>query len=183
MLISDTEYRIGQPALEAFIIHELFEQFVVVLHDRGHYPLQCLVMLDAGVLSVRILLRILESSVRGYPRRNRLGNQLPHAVDIVPQDIAEKVVESPDDVREPIQLGIALVAAGTGRHRFDHGFLVRQHDALHCPFLDPVTVHVDGVENALGQVLFLRGRELSDQEVQEDRTLFPSGVCVGQHAG
>ncbi len=49
--------------------------------------------------------------------------------------------------------------------------------------LDAVAVHVDRLEDALREV-FLPGRgELRDEEVEEDRELFPAGVRVGEDRG
>ena len=143
------EHGVGHPALEAVVVHELFEELVVVLHHRGHHAQQRLVVFDAGVLAIRVLMGVPEGGVLRHPGGNGLGDELPHAVRVFPLDIAEEVIEGPDDVREPIELGIGVAATGAGRHRVDLGVLVGQHDSLHRSLLDPVAVHVDGIENAL----------------------------------
>ena len=93
LLVRKPKYRIGQPALETLVIHELFEQLGVVLHHRGHHTQQRLVVLNAGILSVRVLLGVLEGRVLSHPGRNGLGNELPHTVGVVPVDVAEEIVE------------------------------------------------------------------------------------------
>ena len=70
----------------------------------------------------------------------------------------------------------------SGRHGVDLGVFDGQQDLLHRALLDPVAVHVDGIKDALGQVLLLGRRQLRDQEVQKDRALLPVGVGVGQDA-
>ena len=47
--------------------------------------------------------------------------------------------------------------------------------------LDAVAVHVDGFEDALGEILLLRRRQLGRQQVEEDRELLPLGVAVRDH--
>ena len=99
----------------------------VVLHHRGHHPQEGLVVLNAGILLVRVLLRVGVGRVRGHPGRNGLGDQSAHPVGILPPDVAEVFVEHPDDVGEPVQFGLRAVPAA-GRHRLDFGILVRQDD-------------------------------------------------------
>ena len=110
---------------------------------------------------VGVLPRVLERGVLGHAGRNGLSDELPHAVGVFPRDVAEVVIERLQDVREPIQVGLRQVASAARRHRVDFGVLVGQQDLLHRPLLDPVAVHVDGVEDALGQILLLRGRQLA----------------------
>ena len=69
--------------------------------------------------------------------------------------------------------GEYYVAAAARWHGFDLGILVGQQNLLHRALLDPIAVHVDGVEDALGEVLLLGRRQLRDEEVQEDRALLP----------
>ena len=54
---------------------------------------------------------------------------------------------------------------------------------LHRQPLDPVTVHVNRVEDPLGEVIFHGRWQLRDQEIQEDRALLPAGVRERQDAG
>jgi len=61
--------------------------------------------------------------------------------------------------------------------------LARQQDGTLRQHHDPVAVHVDRLENALRQILFLRCRELGHQEIQEDRQLLPLGIGVRQDRG
>src|SRR5689334_21413110 len=81
-LVRDSENRIRQPPPETLVVHELLEQLRVILQHGGHHARQCLVVLDAGVLLVRILLGVLVSLVRGDPVRDVLSNQLVHSVRI-----------------------------------------------------------------------------------------------------
>ena len=76
LLAGEPEHRICQPTLEAAIVHELFEDLVVVIHHGGHHPQQCPVVLDSGVLHVGILPAIPEGGVGGHARGDRLGDQL-----------------------------------------------------------------------------------------------------------
>ena len=50
----------------------------------------------------------------------------------------------------------------------------------HRLLLYPVAVHVDGLKDAFGQILFHGRGELLHEEVQEDRELLPLGVRVRQ---
>ena len=89
MLISNPEYRIGQPALEFRVIAELLEELRVVLHHPDDHPRQRLVVLDPSVLLVGVLLRI---SIGGVGRdflRDLIGDQLPDSVGVRPRNIAE----------------------------------------------------------------------------------------------
>jgi hypothetical protein len=80
-----------------------------------------------------------------------------YSIPIVPRDVPELLVERLDDVREPIQLRLGLVAAATHRYRGDGRVLIWQLDPLRRPFFEAVAVHVDGFENTFRQV-FLDGR-------------------------
>ena len=73
------------------------------------------------------------------------------------------------------------VAAAGSRQRLDLGVPVRQQELLPRLLLGAVAVEVDGVQDALGQVVFRGRRQLRDQEVEEDRALLPAGVGVRQH--
>ena len=82
--------------------------------------------------------------------------QCSHPIAVFPRDVAEQVVEHTDDVRESIEFGLRPAPAGRGGHWVNLGVLVREKNLLHHLFLDPVAVHVDGVENALGQIFLGR---------------------------
>ena len=47
--------------------------------------------------------------------------------------------------------------------------------------LHPVAVHVDGLENSLGHILFDGSGQLGNEEGQEDRELLPLGIRIGQN--
>ena len=137
-------------------------------------------MLDPGVLLVGVLLRVLVGGVGRDPVGNVLGDEAVDAVRVGPGDVAELVVEGLEDVGQPVEFRLGLVAAAAGRHGADLGVLVGQLHLHRRLLLDAVAVHVDGFEDALRQVFFLGGGQLGDQEIQEDRELLPSGVRVGQ---
>src|SRR5260370_37926943 len=61
--ISHPEYGVGQPALEARVVAEEAEQIGVVLHQPDNDAPQRLVMLDPGILLVRIFPCILIGGV------------------------------------------------------------------------------------------------------------------------
>ena len=110
-------------------------------------------MLDTGVFPVRVLLRVPESGVLRDSRRNRFGDELEHPVSVLPGNVAKEIVESLDDVGQEVQsrarrghrnrspeLG-SISASSSGRRIFCIARL-----------LNPVAVHVDGVEDALGHI-------------------------------
>ena len=140
-------------------------------------------MLDPGVLPVGVLPSVAIGGVLGNLGRNLLCNETPNAVLVLPWDVSELVVEGLEDVREAIEFGLRSGAATAGRHRLDLGVLVRQLDVYRRLLLDPVAVHVDGLENAFGQILFHGRGELRHKEVQKDRELLPLGIRVGQDRG
>ena len=78
-LAGKREHRIGHPPLEALVVHELLEQLRIVLHHGAHDPLQRPVMLDAGVLLVRVPPGVPEGGVHRHPGGNGLGDELPDA--------------------------------------------------------------------------------------------------------
>ena len=78
------------------------------------------------------------------------------------------------------ELWFSASTAHADGHRFDFRILVGKKDFLDRLLLDSIAVHIDSVENAFGKI-FLFGRgQFGDQEVEEDRSLLPSGVRVGQ---
>ena len=77
-----------------------------------HDPPERAVVLDAGVLPVRVLLGVLVRRVGGD-----LGGDLhrDHPVDLVqvlPLDVPEQLVERPDDVAQPVEFRLGLAAPG-----------------------------------------------------------------------
>src|SRR5208283_2830774 len=93
--------RIGEPALEFWIIAELFEQLGVVLHQSDDDAAERLVVLDPRVLFVGILFGILISDIRCDLIRDLGRDELANAVCILPGDIPEEIVETPDNVGKP----------------------------------------------------------------------------------
>ena len=81
-------------------------------------------MLNAGVLLVRVLSRVLESGVLGHAGGDGLGDELLHAVGVFPGDVSEVLVEDPDNAGQPVQLGLWAVSAAGGGYGVDLGVLV-----------------------------------------------------------
>ena len=128
-------------------------------------------MLDPGVLPVGVLPGV---TVGGVPRnlgRYLFRNEAANSVRVLPGDIPELVVEGLEDVRETVEFRLRPVAAAGGRYRLDLGVLIRQLDVYRRLLLDPVAVHVDGLKDAFGQILFHGRGELRHEEIQEDREL------------
>ena len=181
--IGQSEDVIRQPSPESLVICELLEELHVVVEHGSHHAPQGFVMLDPGVLPVGVLPGV---AVGGVPRnlgRDLLRNEAANPVRVLPGDIPELVVEGLEDVREAVEFRFRAVAAAGGRHRIDLGVLIRQLDA-HCRLLlDPIAVHVDGLKDTFGQILFHGRGELRHEEVQKDRKLLPLGARVRQDRG
>ena len=94
--------------LEARVVHELLEQLGVVAHHGGHHAQQRLVVLDARVLPVRGALDVAEGGVLPHPVGDGLDDELPHAVGVLPPDVAEVFVLA----REGDQRPVAALALG-----------------------------------------------------------------------
>ena len=122
-------------------------------------------MLDPGVLSVGALLGVLEGPVGGDLGGDLLCDHLSDAVHILPLDAPELVVEGLEDVAELVHLRLGLVAPLRDGDGFDMTILVLKGDGFRGTFLHAVAVHVDGFEDALGEILVDGGGELGDQEV------------------
>ena len=98
LLVGHPKNPVGEPAPKRLVVTELFEKFRVVLHQTHDDTFERLVVLDAGVLLVRVLPSIL---VRGIGRdflRDVLGYKLAHAVDIQPRNVPKLVVKGFEDV-------------------------------------------------------------------------------------
>ena len=59
IFVSHPEHRIRQPAAERVVVLELFEKLSVFLKHRRDFSLESLVVLDASVLPVGVLPRVL----------------------------------------------------------------------------------------------------------------------------
>ena len=137
-------------------------------------------MFDPGVLPIGVLTGI---AVSGVPRNlgwNFLRNETANPVLVLPGNIPELVVEGLENVREAVEFRVRAVAATGGRQRIDLGVLVRQLDAYRRLLLDPVAVHVNGLKDAFGKILFYGRGELRHEEVEEDGELLPLGIRVRQ---
>lgn len=59
LLVRHIEHHVRQPAFEIRVVAELLEQFCVVGQQLQHNPVECLVVLQLGVLAVGVDLRVL----------------------------------------------------------------------------------------------------------------------------
>lgn len=66
------EHCVREPAPETIVVHELLEEFGVVLEYCRHHSTQRLVVLDACILFVRVLLRVLVGRIGGHASRDVL---------------------------------------------------------------------------------------------------------------
>src|SRR6185503_1000724 len=128
LVVGDAEYGVGEPALEFWVVAELFEELSVVFHHAHDDAPERLIVLDPGVLFVRVLLGVLVGDVRRDLLRDFLGDELPDSVGVFPRYVAELVVEYLEDVREPIKLRLPLSSAASDRHRADLGAGIGQLD-------------------------------------------------------
>jgi hypothetical protein len=165
-------------SFEFRIVAELLEQLSIILHQSNNDTRKHLIVLDASVLLIRVLLGVLIS----YIRRNLVWDvgldQFPNAIGVLPSNVAEEIVEAPDDVRKQVKLWFRLVPAAISWNRVNLRILI-QLNALCGLFLDPIAIHVDRFENAFGEIFLAWRGQLRQQEIQEYRKLFPIRVCVG----
>ena len=113
-------------------------------------------MFDACILLVGVLLSIFEGRVFCHPCRDGFSNQGFHPISILPWDVSEVVVENTDDIRKQIQFRFGMSPSGTGRNRFNFSILIRQNDFLDRLFFDTVAVHINGIQDSLGEVFLNR---------------------------
>ena len=137
-------------------------------------------MFDPGVLPIGVLTGIAVGGVPCNLGWNFLRNEAANPVLVLPGDIPELVVEGLEDVREVIEFRFWAVPATGSRQRIDLGVLILQLDAYRRLLLDPVAVHIDGLKDAFGQILFYGRGELRHEEVEEDGELLPLGIRVRQ---
>ena len=167
-VVSRGEDHLREPAAEGLVVAELLEQLGVVCQQLGHGACEGLVVLDTRVLLVGVGHGVLVGPVIGDLRGKILGNHPLDLVLVLPLDVAEPVVELPDDVGETVELRFWLLSNALWRHRLDLCVLIGKLDVLDRLLLHPVAVHVDGFENPLRQVV-LHGRgQLGHEEGQED---------------
>src|SRR5262249_15542631 len=115
-----------------------------------------------------------------YLRWNFLCHQFADTVVIRPFDTSELIVERFEDAGQPIKFGLTSATYSIGRNRFDLAFLVGQLNLDRRFFLGAVAIHINGFEDTLRQILFLRRWQFWDQEGKKDRQFFPFGVRVRQ---
>src|SRR5581483_11477287 len=99
---------VGQPLAERWIVAELLEKFGVVGQQIRNDPLKRLIVLDAGVLPVGVLLRVLVGFIGRYLRRYLLSDHLPDFVSVFPVDVAKLLIERLDDVAQAVQFRFRL---------------------------------------------------------------------------
>ncbi len=115
---------VGEPAAEGVVVAELLEELGVVVQDRDHDPGEGFVVLDPGVLLVGVLHGVLKGGVGGDLGGDVLGDELVDAVGVGPGNVAELVVEGLEDVGEPVEFRLGLVAAAASGDGLDLGVLV-----------------------------------------------------------
>ena len=108
-LIRQPEDGVGQPASEDSLSLNCLKARCRPQNDC-HHARQRLVVLDPGVLLVRVLLRVLVRRVGRDLAGISSVISLLHAVVVGPRDVAELVVEGLEDVGEPIELRLGLAA-------------------------------------------------------------------------
>ena len=79
------------------VVLELAEQLRVVPHYRHHDPPEGPVVLNSGVLSVRIRARVLERRILRHHGRDIHRDQLVNPVSVLPLDPPEQAVELLDN--------------------------------------------------------------------------------------
>jgi len=91
-------------------------------------------VLDASVLLIRVLLGVLIS----YISRNLVWDvgrdQFPNVLGVLPSNVAEEIVEAPDDVRKQVKLWFRIAPTVVGWNRVDLRIVIRQLDALAACF-------------------------------------------------
>jgi hypothetical protein len=158
LVIGQAEDCVGHPPLERLVVHELFEELRVVLKHGRHDAHERFIVLDAGVLFIRVLSCVLVGRIDCHAGRDVLRNELVHPVGVRPGDIAELVIEGLENVGKPIQLRFREGHPARRLCRFDIRILIRKLDLDGCLLFHPVTVHVDGFEDSLREIFLHRGR-------------------------
>jgi hypothetical protein len=120
VFIGQGEHHVGEPFPEAVVVAELLVQLGAVGQDVVHDPAKGVVVLDPRVLLVGMLLRVLISRVRGDLGRDFFADD-PALVGVLPFDVAEMVVEGPQDVAEPVQFRLGLATSAAERYLFQCG--------------------------------------------------------------
>ncbi len=81
-------------------------------------------MLNASIVLIGVLARVLERSVLGDSKGNGHRDHLLHTVGVLPREGTEQVIELSQDAREPRQLRLRHVADAVRWHGCDFGILV-----------------------------------------------------------
>ena len=113
----------------------MLEAFGGILRQAEHDTARCRVVLDARVLAVQALGRVLNSAVSGHFEHNVFADAVQDAVGIAEMG-AELLVEGAHDVAQQIQFRLELAAATGRRHRLALGDAALQDDAQGGLFLD-----------------------------------------------
>lgn len=138
-------------------------------------------MFYLGVLAVGVLAGVGVFFVFGYSGWDVVGQHLLDSVLVVPDYVAEEVVEVGDYLGEAFHFCFGFGAACFGGDGGDFAVLVGECQLHGCAALHSVAVHVYGLEDALREVVFLGGGQFRHQKSQENRPLLPVFVAVGQH--
>ena len=99
LLTGQGEHGLSHPTLEAVVVHELLEQFGIILDERRHDTRERLAVLNASIVLIGVLASVLERSVLGDSKRNGLRDHLLHPVGVLPRDGTEQVIELSQDAR------------------------------------------------------------------------------------
>ena len=65
LLTGQGEHGLSHPTLEAVVVHELLEQFGIILDERRHDTSERLAVLNASIVLIGVLASVLERSVLG----------------------------------------------------------------------------------------------------------------------
>ena len=130
-VIRRTKDRVAEPFLERGIVAELLEQLCMVGQKINHHPLKDFVVFDSSVLFVGVHHRVLIRGVGTHLGGNFFGNHRVDFIGVFPADIAEQVIERPNNVAQLIQFRFPFVAAAARRNRLYFRILVtvRSDDA------------------------------------------------------
>jgi len=159
--------RIGQPFFEAGVVAELFEELSVVGEHGDDGFLERAVVFEAGGGFVGVFDGVLVGFIRRDLGGDFHGDDLADAVRVRPGDGAEQLIELFEDVGERVDFRLGFAASAADGNWAYLRVLVVQRELERFRDLDAITVHVNGFEDALGQIVFLGRRQFGDEEVQE----------------
>jgi hypothetical protein len=115
-------------------------------------------VLDRRILPVIVLLGVPVRLIRRHFRWDVLRDQPPRPVLVLPVDVTELLIECLQDAGEPVQFRLWPTPAAASRCGSDFGVFVSEGDSHGGALLHPITVHVDGFEEAAREILLFWGR-------------------------